>query len=72
MLSLRARGAEPATRHAPLQRLSGALSHSDKVWNSHKRHSHYDEQQSGGLLTEDDLSLGDPQNPISQHTKGLA
>ena len=33
---------------------------------------HYDEQQSGGPLTEDDLSFGDAQNPISQHTRGLA
>jgi hypothetical protein len=33
---------------------------------------HYDEQQSGGPLTEDDLSFGDAQNPISQHAKGLA
>ena len=33
---------------------------------------HYDEQQRGGPLTEDDLSFGDAQNPISQHTRGLA
>jgi hypothetical protein len=33
---------------------------------------HYDEQQTGGPLTEDDLSFGDAQNPISQHAKGLA
>jgi hypothetical protein len=33
---------------------------------------HYDEQQSGGPLTEDDLSFGDAQNPISQHARGLA
>jgi len=33
---------------------------------------HYDEQQSGGPLTEDDLRFGDAQNPISQHTRGLA
>ena len=30
---------------------------------------HYDEQQSGGPLTEDDLRFGDEQNPISQHTR---
>ncbi|HEY6248473.1 MAG TPA: hypothetical protein VI685_00855 [Candidatus Angelobacter sp.] len=28
---------------------------------------HYDQQQSGGPLTEDDLSFGAAQNPISQH-----
>src|SRR5215470_9066976 len=33
---------------------------------------HYDEQQSGGPLTEDDLSFGDAQNPMSQHARGLA
>ena len=33
---------------------------------------HYDEQQSGGPLTEDDLSFDDAQNPISQHRRGLA
>jgi hypothetical protein len=33
---------------------------------------HYDEQQTGGPLTEDDLSFGDAQNPISQHARGLA
>ena len=33
---------------------------------------HYDEQQSGGPLTEDDLRLGDAQNPISQHGRRLA
>ncbi len=33
---------------------------------------HYDQQQSGGPLTEDDLSFGDAQNPISQHAKGLS
>ena len=33
---------------------------------------HYDEQQSGGPLTEDDLRFGDAQNPISQHARGLA
>ncbi len=33
---------------------------------------HYHEQQSGGPLTEDDLSFGDAQNPIGQHAKGLA
>jgi len=33
---------------------------------------HYDEQQSGGPLTEDDLSFGDAQNPLSQHASGLA
>jgi hypothetical protein len=33
---------------------------------------HYDEQQSGGPLTEDDLSFGDAHNPISQHARGLA
>jgi hypothetical protein len=33
---------------------------------------HYDEQQSGGPLTEDDLRLGDAQNPISQHARALA
>ena len=31
---------------------------------------HYDQQQSGGPLTEDDLSFGD--TPISQHARGLA
>jgi len=36
-LSSRARGAEPPTLHGPLQRLLGALSHSDKVWDSNKR-----------------------------------
>ncbi len=33
---------------------------------------HYDEQQSGGPLTEDDLRFGDALKPISQHAKGLA
>ena len=33
---------------------------------------HYDEQQSGGPLTEDDLGFGDAQSQISQHAKGLA
>lgn len=33
---------------------------------------HYDEQQSGGPLTEDDLKFGDAENPISQHARGLA
>jgi hypothetical protein len=33
---------------------------------------HYDEQQIGGPLTEDDLRFGDAQNPISQHARGLA
>jgi len=33
---------------------------------------HYDEQQSGGPLTEDDLRFGDAQNPLSQHASGLA
>jgi hypothetical protein len=33
---------------------------------------HYDEQQSGGPLTEDDLRLGGSHNPISQHARGLA
>ena len=33
---------------------------------------YYDQQQSGGPLTEDDLSFGDAQNPISQHAKGLS
>lgn len=33
---------------------------------------HYDEQQSGGPLTEDDLSFGDAQNPISQNARGFA
>ena len=33
---------------------------------------HYDEQQSGGPLTEDDLRFGAAQNPISQHARGLA
>jgi len=33
---------------------------------------HYDEQQSGGPLTEDDLSFDDAQNSISQHARGLA
>ena len=34
---------------------------------------HYDEQQSGGPLTEDDLRFGNAaQNPISQHAKWLA
>ena len=32
-----ARGAQPLTHHGPLQRLLGALSHSDKVWDSNKR-----------------------------------
>ncbi len=36
-LSSRARGAEPPTLHGPLQLLLGALSHSDKVWDSNKR-----------------------------------
>ncbi len=33
---------------------------------------HYDEQQSGGPLTEDDLRFGDALNPISQYPMGLA
>lgn len=33
---------------------------------------HYDQQQIGGPLTEDDLSFGDAPNPISQHARGLA
>ena len=33
---------------------------------------HYDEQQSGEPLTEDDLRFADPMNPISQHARGLA
>jgi hypothetical protein len=33
---------------------------------------HYDEQQRGCPLTEDDLRLGDALNPISQHPKGRA
>lgn len=33
---------------------------------------HYDEQQSGGPLTEEDLRFGDAENPISQHARGLA
>ena len=33
---------------------------------------HYDEQQSGGPLTEDDLMFGDALKPISQHARGLA
>ena len=33
---------------------------------------HYDEQQSGGPLTGDDLSFGDAPIPISQHARGLA
>jgi hypothetical protein len=32
---------------------------------------HYDEQQSGGPLTEDDLMFGDALKPISQHARGL-
>jgi hypothetical protein len=38
------------TVHAsrPLQRLSGALSHSDKVWDSNKRQSQYDQQNGVG------------------------
>ena len=31
---------------------------------------HYDEQQIGGPLTEDDLSFGDAQNPASQNAWG--
>ena len=33
---------------------------------------HYDEQQIGGPLTEDDLRFGEEQNPMSQHGRGLA
>ena len=33
---------------------------------------HYDRQQDGGPLTEDDLGLGNAHNPISQHWRGLA
>src|SRR5215468_11638623 len=33
---------------------------------------HYDEQQSGGPLTEDDLMFGDALKPISRHARGLA
>jgi len=33
---------------------------------------HYDEQQSGEPLTEDDLRFGDAENPISPHVRGLA
>ena len=33
---------------------------------------HYDHQQIGGPLTEEDLSFGDTQNAISQYAKGLA
>src|SRR5260370_2846530 len=33
---------------------------------------HYDEQQSGGPLTEDDLMFGDALKPTSQHARGLA
>ena len=33
---------------------------------------HYDEQRSGGPLTEDDLMFGDALKPISQHARGLA
>src|SRR5215510_2868507 len=33
---------------------------------------HYDQQQSGGPLTEDDLRFRDAQNPISQHARGLS
>jgi hypothetical protein len=33
---------------------------------------HYDEQQSGGPLTEDDLNFENARNPISQPSKGLA
>ena len=33
---------------------------------------HYDQQQIGGPLTQDDLSFGDAQNLISQHARGLA
>jgi hypothetical protein len=33
---------------------------------------HYDEQQRGCPLTEDDLRLGDAVNPTSQHPRGLA
>ncbi len=36
-LSAGARGAKPLTHHSPLQRLLGALSHPDKVWDSNKR-----------------------------------
>jgi hypothetical protein len=33
---------------------------------------HYDEQQSGGPLTEDDLRFSDAENPISAPARGLA
>jgi len=33
---------------------------------------HYDRQQTGGPLTEDDLRFDDAQNPISQHARELA
>ena len=33
---------------------------------------HYDEQQSGGPLTEEDLRFGDGQNPMSQRTREFA
>jgi hypothetical protein len=36
------------TRSRSLQRLLGALSHSDKVWESNKRHSQCEEQNSVG------------------------
>jgi hypothetical protein len=48
ILSSSVRGAYPPAVHGPLQRLLGALSHSDKVWDSNKRHSQYDEQNSVG------------------------
>ena len=35
--SLSARGAKPQAHHGSYQRLLGALSHSDKVWDSNKR-----------------------------------
>ena len=43
-LSFSGLGAQPDPVHGPLQRLSGAPSHSDKVWNSNKRQPQYDEQ----------------------------
>jgi hypothetical protein len=45
---LSARGAKPQAHHGPLQRLLGALSHSDEVWDSNKRQAEHDEQSSVG------------------------
>jgi hypothetical protein len=46
--SLGARGAKQTTHHGPLQRLLGAQSHSDKVWNSNEGNPQHDEQSNVG------------------------